>query len=282
MPVSTIQTTTNKQIWAPAAANAVSVTPNAVAWNSSNWSELISAVGATSVLTALSIEGMGTSASAVRLEIDIGTGAMGSEVVIATLPAAAILNSNFWGPGLLRFTIPIDNVANGARLAVRMRHSGTDVTAWAFAVGYMAKPLTGGPVLMQVSAVAPFVSPSAADNIALTAAGNPSSAWASGAWTTILANPLQNAVLVGYVIDYVQSSGVGEYDLAIGPVGSEVLIHTTKFANMGQPTGPEYVELVNPLDAIKMNVRVAGRQRVSTSNNTTTIGTKLTLMNKPL
>lgn len=282
MGVSTIQTCSNVQFWAPAAANPVSVTPSGTAWTSSAWVQLLASVSAAALLTAIHVGTMGTVAGGLSFEFDLGVGGAGSEVVVATLPGSNGVNSDFWATGTLRFPVPVDKVPNGSRLAVRMRKTGTDTTAWAFAVGYFKKPLASAPVPIETSTQTPFVQPSAAIGTVLAAAGGASAAWANGVWATVIVNPLSDAVVLGYALDWMGNGKLWEVDLAIGAAGAEVLVHTVRAATIVIPGDACLVMHPNPLDFVRAGVRVAARQRASVINNTNTTGIKLCLMNKPL
>lgn len=280
---STIQTSTNRQWWAPPAADPSTVTPSGTAWAASAWTEVLASAAEDSCLTALHVATTTTSSADVRLEIEIGVGAAGSEVFIASIPFSAAIGSGSWESISPRWTIPVDLIPAGGRVAVRMRKSGTDTSTWSFAVAYIEKPIIGGAIPMMVSANAPYCSPTAAEPTALAAPGT-SAAWTNGAWTTIITAPTSDAVLLGYNVLWRGNGDIHEIDLANGPAGSEVIKHTAKIANLGIPSGPgSFQDLVNPLDdLIRASVRVAGRQRQSTANNASTQGVKLLLMNKPL
>lgn len=132
----TMTTSTKAQIPIPSAANSVSVTPNASAWNNSAWVELTPSTAAALLITAV-IWGHGT--SNIDAAIDLGLGSAGNEVVIDTVKIGAMDTEGC--PQRVNLLPPLDAVPASSRLSIRMRKTGTDVTAWRFAVESIEKPL---------------------------------------------------------------------------------------------------------------------------------------------
>ena len=133
----TVTTTTKPTKPIPFTADSVSVTPNATAWTNSSWVELTAATTAAIVVTALIV---GVGIAAVDAEIDIGTGAAGSESVKETIKVG--VESTTTGiPNVAKLWPPFDGIVSGARVAVRMRKTGTSVVAWRFALDTIEKPL---------------------------------------------------------------------------------------------------------------------------------------------
>lgn len=276
----TIKYSSNRHHWAPESATPNTVTPNGTAWNNSNWADLSAAMNAASVLTSIAVLSMGTLGTTLQYEIDIGVGGAGSEVVIAIIPGAAGgVNYDFWSDGVQQITINIDNIPAGSRLAVRMRKSGTDTSTWMFSAGCIEKPVVGN---LTTTAAVPYCAPSAAALVALPAAGSPTAAWTSGAYATLLASASADALLIGYVQDWTGNGVRGEIDIAVGTAGNEAIIHTSKYAAISIPAGPEYAELLIAVDAIPSGSRVAARHRVSTANGIQASALKLHLLNKPI
>src|SRR6185503_33386 len=116
---------------APLGADAVLVMPNAVAWTDSNWFELFAGVGHEISLIGLA---MSSPAANVDIEYDIGTGAAASETVITTL-RSAVMGAN--GGTLWFVNFPsLFPVASNSRISVRIRKTGTNVTAHGIALLY--------------------------------------------------------------------------------------------------------------------------------------------------
>lgn len=275
-----IQSTTTAFSWAPSAANSVTVTPSGVAWGNSAWVQLLASAPAASVLFALEIDAVDGGGSTIYAEVEIGVGAAGSEVPIAVFPFGNQTHGVFWNTGATYLTIGMDGIPSGKRVAVRLRQSTTTVVPWGCAVGYFQKPIAGGPVLTTINAIT--VTPAATAPLSLPPAGNPSAAWTNGVWTTVLANPATDMVVLGYLLDWMNNGAQYEIDLATGPSGAEVVTHTTKAHNESIPGGPEFVECRNPLDFIRATVRVAARQRSAAANNINTTAIKLQVAAKPL
>jgi hypothetical protein len=249
------QWTTNRQKIAPAAANAVTVTPSGTAWANSAWVELTSSVAAASVLTGLMVNNQSISC---EFEVDIGTGGVGAEVVICTFRGDSIDNASNTGPYVL--PIPIDNIANAARLAVRMRKSGTNTTTWFFAASYYEKPITGN---LLTTANQVLVAPSAATG---TSVASGSSAWANGSWAQVIASTASAIVIIGFELLTPVGASEWEMDIGIGSAASEVVISTLRWrwnASGGGDGCPLAYMLPIPLDNVAISTRVAVRARCS-------------------
>src|SRR4030095_4497577 len=142
-----IHFTTNRHFAAPSGADAVSVTPNATAWANSAYVEVLTATDAACVLTGISYyTTLGESSSvSYEFEIDVATGAAGAETVIATFRGSnvRVFAGTLAGPTQWQAApVAIDNIASGARLAVRLRTGSTNTTAWFIAITYFKKPIT--------------------------------------------------------------------------------------------------------------------------------------------
>jgi hypothetical protein len=133
----TVSTTAVPQISYPAAAVGASITPNASGWVNSAWAQLIASTPAALVVPAITVN---PGVVDVDAEIDIGTGTVGNEVVVDTIRIgsdAALLGH----PWVLRMWPPLDNIGSGVRVAVRLRKTGTDTTAWVVGMMAWSKPL---------------------------------------------------------------------------------------------------------------------------------------------
>lgn len=266
-----MQWSTNAQQVAPPGGTGVSVTPSGTAFANSSWVELTASVSAASVLTGIVVTPANVS---VEFEVDIGTGAAASETPIATYRGATI--DNIGGQAPLVFPIPIDNIASGARLSVRIRKSGTSTSAWGFAVTYLLKPITG---TLLVTASPTLSAPAAAAGVSVVSG----TAWANGSWVTLIASTSSAIVLIA--VQAKAPAGVAEWelDIGVGAAASEVVITTLRFnwnASGGGDGCPLVLLLPAPLDNIATATRVSARARCSLSTKTVTVG--LTYHAKPL
>jgi hypothetical protein len=200
-------------------------------------------------------------AIAVDFEIDIGVGGAGSEVVIATFKGGSIDNN--LSPAFFPCIIPIDSIANGARIATRLRKSDTTVTTWGIAVTYLLKPITG-TLLVTVSPL--LCVPTGAVGTTLTAG----TSWVSGAWVQMIAST-SSAIVVPQIMAFGIGIQEGEIDIGVGGAGSEVVVTTFRYfqlASAGGAGAPFNLYLPNPLDNIGNGVRVAARHRSATGAHT--------------
>jgi hypothetical protein len=268
----------DRQFIAPAAADSVAITPSGVAWTNSAYVTLLAATPAACVLTGVTIYTTDGSASTANYdaEIDIATGAVGVEVVIATMRVAVdrISTATQTGPthGLV-LPIPIDNIGSGVRLSARLRKNNTNLTTWTVAVSYLVKPLTSTPLM---TAVAQKALPSAAAGVLVTANATP---WANGAWVQLRAASGAALVITGVVFGAPQTELEYELDLGTGAAAAETVITTLRVStdNLGLPCA---VMLPTPLDNVGAGVRVAARAR--SSNASTTMVVSLMVLEKPL
>lgn len=254
---------TNPVKTAPAAANGVAVPPSGTAYNNSAWVELLAAAGAASALTSVICV---TPAVTATFEVDIGVGAAGSEIVIATLKGQ-YKDNNSCSDGRMSLPIPIAAIPNGARVAVRMRKSGTSTTNWAWAIEYIELPVVGN--LLTTDRPTLITAPAAdLTNIAVS-----TTAWAYGAWTTIVTAVGAETTIVGLVIPAPFASADYEIQLGKGSAGAEVVIGNFKGYATNNADGPSYVPLWNPIGGITTGQRLAARVRkAGTSASTVPFG----------
>jgi hypothetical protein len=247
-PEMGMQWTTNVEYTAPAGAAAVSVTPSGTAWAYSAWVDVIASTAAASVLTAVHVVVAGV---AVECEFQVGVGAAAAEVAIASV--RSVYNSTVSSTGEHRFPIPIDAIPAAARVAIRMRKAGTNVTPWTFAIGYMEKPITGD---LQVS-VKPTVIAGA--GAAATVVAWSTTAWVFGAWTQLIASASGDLVVVALALS--GSNLELELEIGIGAAAAEVTLTTVRVFVSAANDGPGYLALPNPLTGIPSGARVAARMR---------------------
>lgn len=262
--MSTPQAISNRQYTAPPAASGVVVTPNSSAWTNSAYFTLIAATDAAIVLTGLSIQPEITS-TLEYFEIDVATGAAASETVVTTIKGTYSL-TYYCSPGYIPFAIPLDNIANGARVSVRLRKSNTSTGTWSVSATYYKKPLVG---TMLTTAKPQKCIPSAATPTSLSIGA---SAYANSTWTQLVASTATDIVITSFVP---RVSGFGgddwEIDIGIGAISSEVVFATLKLHTtvLGGAGGPNTITLYTPYDAIVAGTRIAARTRVSTITSRT-------------
>lgn len=250
-----IQSTTNRQYTAPAAADSVSITPSGSVWTNSAWVELLAATPAAAVLTGV-IAGT-RQPSTVHFEVDIGVGTAGAEVVIATVKGISYqLSATIIGaPLVFAFPLPIDAIASSARIAARVRTSSTNTTAFRVAVTYLLKPIGGGTVLTTSTQTRAL--PSGAALLNLTAG----SGWSSGAWVQLHASMPADSVVVGIIADGQDATQSWEVDIGVGGSGSESVITTVRGHTAGIAGQPWLIPFPNPLSGIASGDRVVMRAR---------------------
>jgi hypothetical protein len=125
-------TTANPSKALPSAANHTSLAASGVAWTNGAWAQITASTAAALVLAAISPN----PGASVECEIDIGTGSAGSEVVITTIHLAFFVNRFYY----VVLPTPLDNIANGVRLAARQRRNATTGSA-TVSLTYYEKPL---------------------------------------------------------------------------------------------------------------------------------------------
>lgn len=256
----------------PSAADGVAVTPSGVAWSNSSWVQLTASTSSAKLLAAICLYINDT--NDFDYEIDIGTGGAGSETVIATLSGST--SAVIGGIGNVTqfiLPIPIDNIANAARVATRVRLSTTSVGGWKVAIQVVAKPITG---TVLTTANRSKAIPSSAAHTTLTYGSN-LSAWSNTPWSQLTA-----ATAAAWVVFAVsmRTNLQFELDIGTGGAGSETVIQTI---HGGGVTGRSwYLAFPNPLDNIANGVRVALRARMASSTVIDAMTASLTYLEKPL
>lgn len=265
------QSTTNAQFTAPAAAAGAAITPNATAWANSAYADLLASVSAAAVLTGIVV--YPTTNVTAEFELDVATGAAGSEVVIATIKGK-FLGNVAWETAYVPVPVPIDHIANGTRLAARLRKSGTDVNVWRVAITYLKKPIAGTLL-------------TTAQPVKVTAAGGPmtvlntnSANWVNTTWKELITSTATAIVLTHYVAPPFAGNMEAEFDIGVGAAGSESVITTVRIRAQSNDGGPWIVPFVNPLDAIPTATRVAARWRGTNTFSSGPFG--LCYVEKPL
>jgi len=236
----------------PSAGAGASITPSGTAWANSAYAQISAAVGSDLILLGVTV----AIALGADYEVDIATGGAGSETVIATVTGCdqfAVM-SNGYHP----LSIPIDNIPNGARLAARLRKTGSSTTAVLVSVQVLAKPASGVSVTTNPSKVFP----SAANSATVSTGSNN---FTPTAYTQVVAATADAIVLAGVCVCVSNSFGElsqTEIDIAIGAAGSETVVTTVR---TDATTGASAYFALRPLlDNIPSGSRIAVRAR---SNN---------------
>jgi hypothetical protein len=222
----------------------VTVTPNAGAWVNSAWVQLTA-----STPNPITIIGVVINPGiASEFEVDIGKGAATSETVVATMigNCETLLGQNTF---LMLFNIPVDNIGGSTRVAVRLRKSGTDVTAWT------AKLMYYDQVSVGVTANVPSCAPSAAIGATLTPNAG---AWVNSAWAELSAS-LTDIVVLGIALNPAGTvvSGGTEYEVDIGSgAATSEVVEATFAGNFETYAGNHFLFLPYP-------VKISGTNRIS-------------------
>ena len=266
----------DRQYTAPSAADSVALTPTGVVWTNSAYVTLLDPTPAACVLTGVTLRSTDGTSSSVSydLEVDIATGAAGSEVVIA--PCAPI-TARSATPGRpagrtiaacrSRSTISAAGPAGGAPPQNFEPHRPT------VAITYSQKPLTA---TILTTAVPSKALPPAAAGTTVTAGG---SAWANGTWGQLRTAAGAALVVIGVVFGTPSVIAEYELDLGTGGAGSETVITTIRLTavSRGQPS---VLMLPTPLDNVAASTRVAARLRCATASATMIVS--LLVQEKPL
>lgn len=239
----------------------VSVTPNGSAWANSAWVQVTASASSALALAAVQ-PWPDTPAS---YEIDVGIGAVSSEVVVHTY-RGSFRNADFlggWttaGGWCVSETAPLAPavIPTGARIAIRIRKSDTDTTAWPVQLGYV--PVSGTETDIQPTTGMKWWPP-AADRITLTAPGG----WAAGSWVQLTASATAASAIAAANVD---GSLTGfELEIGKGAPGSEVVV-ATFHGNTVSLAGTQSTHISGILvSGISSGDRVAARVKLSHSVN---------------
>lgn len=246
--------TANVPALAPSAAAGASVTPSGTAWVNSAYGQLsASLVGIVCLGVAINPGGTIT-AGGDEFEIDIATGAATSEVVKGTLAGQW---ETFGGTLFLRFPIPLQ-LAGTNRVAVRMRKTGTAVTAWTFKLLYVVTT-SFGTAAIESTAKPQKSYPAAA---AMAGATGSATAWVSSPWTQLVASSAAAIVLGDMIVD---TPAAAEYEMEVGKgaATSETVVSTSGDNRETAIGIPHSVSSEVLVDNIPVSTRVAMRVRDS-------------------
>lgn len=269
-----LQAVTNQLFVSPPAAASIDLTTTGVAWTSTAWSQIAASTDTQWVLTEICIrdadpDGVGGS---VDLEIDIGVGGAGSEVVIATSRWRTIIGASEEADQF-RIMIPITGL-NG-RHSCRLRTSSTRSFHVHVAIQFYKQPIAGQ---LQTTAQPTKVWPAATNTPTVT---SPASPWVFSAWTQIIASTSAAAVLTHAVVDVRQAGGEADIEIGVGGAGAEVTVAEFRADSniaLGQAGGIH--DFPNPIDKFPAGSRVSYRVRCDQAS--VSIGCALVYQEKPL
>jgi hypothetical protein len=231
---------------APAAGSAgITLTPSATFYTNSGWSTVIA-----STSNAIVLVGVYISDGPASMQVDIGTGGAGSEVVVGTVMKTSPQDRTYY------FPIPIDNVGSGVRVAARIRGEAA-TAARVRVVYYDGTGLPGFTATVNACLVLPVVTPGGAFVDVPT-----NGVWTNGAWTTLVASS-SNAYAITGIAAWMSSLSVEyEVDLGVGGAGSEVVIATHRATRFASTRGGIEQGLLKPAYAtVASSSRIAARVR---------------------
>lgn len=231
------------------------------AWANTSWTQLTASTGGIRYLYDIT---PAFNTASQQVEIDIGVGGSGSEVVIHTfrgMNAETPLQTCLF----LLTCWPLVQIGSGVRVSMRYRVN-TGFTIQQFCSIHMYDAPSEDFSGISTTAVQKWV-PSAADMTTVNGSG---SAWANPAsYTQMVASTGQDRLITA-VCWYLNGNTDAELDIAVGTVGNEVVITTLRGMDLwGQG---RYINLTHPVFAASGS-RVACRVRGnSVANNPVALG----------
>lgn len=254
----------------PSGAAGTSVTPHSSTWFMSNYFEIHPSTPEAWILAGLVV----VAPSASEWEIKIATGAAGSETEICTF-SGVTETGTVGGPNFHPLPIPIDNIASGARVAVRMRKNGTNISAWRVKLAYYKQSEFGANATKTTKPL--LCHPSGASGVSVTPSAT---SWAWSAYSEVIASTTADWILGGLVIN----TGVAqpaEVEIATGAASSEVW-KTTFRAEYDTAAGTSIpLAQITPLDALPSGSRISVRMRKN-GTNVSSATFKLQYYEKPI
>lgn len=246
-------------LWTSAGGDGVTIQSGTPAWSPGSWVEVIASTPTAIQLMALAFSDHNLTT---HFDVEVSTGAAGLEdaSLIATRP---FVPHNGAGDGVLSypFRVPID-VPAGARVSLRLRHSGTLTQGLKASLGY-----TSG-LASAYTTTQPCVSlPFNADGVSLTPSATPG---ANSGWvelTSGLPDPIKLAALL--FLPPASTDEQVQFDLGLGGSGSETVIsvltgHASNNGGLGEAEAAMDAGLDLPRPySIPASTRIAVRMRHS-------------------
>lgn len=227
-------------------------------WGTAAWVEVISATTAAWLFSGF-VLGYQTGVSTnFDIELELGTGAAGSEVVVSTL-RARFHGTGAGGSGLpqnLMSPVLLDNIASGVRVAIRGRKDTATDRTWIIKVCYLEKPVTG-TVTTTTKPTKPI--PFSANSVSVTPSAT---AWVNSGWTELTAATTAAIVVTALIVGAGVAAVDAEIDIGTGAAGDESVKETIKIGLESDTEGiPSVARLWPPFDGIASGARVAVRMR---------------------
>jgi hypothetical protein len=250
------------QVTFPSAGNGVSSTA-AASWADGTWVELTADSGASDLYLTCVIAQPSTTYFAAEFEIEVGVGAAGNEVALATWHTAQNTYSAIGPLGTFPTVLPIDALPAHSRIVARSRRSTSGGT-WTFllSVACLVKPAS--PTLETSTAVIKTLPSKAAGTTVATHA----TAWTWGNWVQFVASTANAIDLVGLWAYRLAGTSAGwiEFQIGVGAAGSEVEVLTVA---VGEANAAEYstdmLEFQVP-PRVPTSTRLAVRSRRGSNN----------------
>lgn len=131
-----LQTTTQAMKVLPSAAAPVTLNASSVAWDWGTWVTVSASAPANMVIAAIGLSQPFTGAD---FEVQIGVGAVASEVVVTTLKGFE--SQTVTTPGYYPLPNPVSGISSGNRIAARFRKEGTNTTGPDIQLCYYETPV---------------------------------------------------------------------------------------------------------------------------------------------
>lgn len=250
---NTIVYTTSVRKVTPSAATRISITPSSTSLADSAWVEVTASAPADWAPCAIAFD---PAVSGVYFAFDLGVGAAGSEVVIATI-SGSLSQENTCLNHRVPWQVPVSAVTTGDRVAIRMRKSGTDVNTWAVAIEYFETPMTGNAV---VATVAPRLL-GGGDAIVGSATDDAYSLWSHQTSDTPITTDL---VVSGLAPTNVPVYVPYELTMGTGGNGAETDVYVQRAQSLNVSAlgaGGIYYQLCIPMPTVRANTSLAFRLR---------------------
>lgn len=250
----------------PTGSSGVTLTASATPWTSGSWTELVAstsspwAIGLVLIKPVVQVGSVPTS-----MEIDLGTGGSGSELVLTTIRWASHIN-NKKSPCQDRLW-PLVSVPASTRISARIRTDDSSTVECLVKLQYYDD--TTGLSTVMTNQPTVWV-PAAADSLSLVC---PSSAWVSSPWVEYITSTSTPIAVTQIVCDGVPTSDENEIDIGVGPANSEVVAGTVRFAASGSTdNGSDNTVLTLAVaQTVPLGTRVSLRARTgATGGNTLT------------